>query len=57
MVVYGDFTEKLLWGGKVVGVRVALRSARPAAVKDLVKQAWLNKAPKALHALKAQPGA
>ena len=57
LALYGDFTEKLLWGDKVVGVRVALRSARPAAVKDLVHQAWLNRAPKALHAVKAQPGA
>jgi hypothetical protein len=47
--MYGEFTEKLLWGGKVVGVRVALESATPAAVKNLVLQAWVNKAPKSLR--------
>jgi hypothetical protein len=33
------FIEKLLWGGKVVGVRVALAKAVPSAVKALVAQA------------------
>lgn len=49
VAMYGEFTEKLLWGGKVVGVRVALESATPAAVKNLVLQAWVNKAPKSLR--------
>jgi hypothetical protein len=33
------FIEKLLWGGKVVGIRVALAQATPSAVKALVVQA------------------
>ena len=48
LAMYPEFTEKLLWGGKVVGVRVSLASASPVAVKELVRQAWEAKAPKAL---------
>jgi hypothetical protein len=33
------FVEKLLWGGKVVGIRVTLAEATPSAVKALVVQA------------------
>ncbi len=54
LAIYGDFAEKLLWGGKAVGVRLALESAPQAAVKALVRQAWENKAPKSLR--NAQPG-
>ena len=43
-----EFAEKLLWGGKVVGLRVALAAAPPATVRRLVRQAWANKAPGAL---------
>jgi hypothetical protein len=38
------FLEKLLWGGKAVGLRVELERARPAAVKALVRQAYAHKA-------------
>lgn len=48
--MYPEWTEKLLWGGKVVGIRVALASAPAAAVKALIKHAWEHKAPKALLA-------
>ena len=43
LAAYPDFTEKLPWGGKVVGIRVALTKAAPAVVKALVKQAYKNK--------------
>lgn len=47
-----DCLEKLLWGGKVVGLRVDLAKARSrtqvAMVKRLVSQAWACKAPKAV---------
>ena len=46
LVLYPEFVEKLLWGGKVVGVRVALASAHAGAVKKLVRQAWEYKSPK-----------
>jgi hypothetical protein len=49
LAMYSEFTEKLLWGGKVVGVRLTLESAPQAAVKNLVRQAWANKAPKSLR--------
>lgn len=39
-----EFLEKLMWGGKVVGLRVALPSASPAVVKALVQQAHAQKA-------------
>lgn len=40
MALYPDFIEGLLWGGKVVGLRVALSSAKPAVVKALVTKAY-----------------
>ena len=43
--------EKLLWGGKVVGVRVLLSQAKPAQVNRLISQAWASKAPKKLVAM------
>ena len=48
LATYPEFVEKLLWGGKVVGVRVTLDNADPAVLKRLVEQAWVSKAPKAL---------
>jgi len=44
--LYSSFAEKLLWGSKVLGVRVELAKADAAVVKRLVKQAWEHKAPK-----------
>jgi hypothetical protein len=52
LAMYPSFTEKLLWGGKVVGVRVSLPLAEPPAVKALVRAAWEHKAPKALRLVK-----
>src|SRR5216117_4085826 len=42
----GELLEKLTWGGKVVGLRVALAAAVPSVVKQLISHAWKNKAPK-----------
>ena len=42
--------EKLWWGKKVVGVRVALAKAPAAEVRRLLENAWRRKAPKALLA-------
>lgn len=44
------FIEKLLWGKRVVGLRIALDKAKPATVKKLLSQAWSGKAPKRLVA-------
>jgi hypothetical protein len=40
LVIYPEFVEKLLWGAKVVGLRVTLASATPAAVRSLVSRAY-----------------
>jgi len=48
LALYSDFTEKLSWGRKVVGLRLVLAPAPAAAVRHLVRQAWAAKAPKAL---------
>ncbi len=45
-----EFLEKLLWGGKVRGLRVKLAQPKPAVVFRLIEQAWAAKAPKALLA-------
>jgi YjbR len=46
LAAYADFTEKLLWGSKVVGIRVALARAKPSAVKVMVRQAYEYKSAK-----------
>lgn len=51
LALHGEFVEKLFWGGKPVGLRVSLAKADAAAVRDLVRQAWENKAPKRLLTL------
>jgi hypothetical protein len=40
LVLYPQFVEKLLWGGKVVGLRVALATAQVGVVKSLVGKAY-----------------
>ena len=40
LAMHPEWTEKLLWGGKVRGLRVTLARARAAAVKALVTQAY-----------------
>ena len=39
LAMYPEWAEKLLWGGKVVGLRITLAAAPAAAVKALVRQA------------------
>ncbi|MEP7301730.1 MAG: MmcQ/YjbR family DNA-binding protein [Caldimonas sp.] len=38
--------EKLLWGGRVVGVRILLAEAERPLVERLLGQAWLRKSAK-----------
>jgi hypothetical protein len=40
LAMYPDFTEKLFWGSKVLGLRVDLAKATPAVVKTLVDTAY-----------------
>jgi hypothetical protein len=46
--LYPLFTEKVFWGGKVVAIRVILAKARASVVEELLRKAWLRKAPKKL---------
>ena len=48
LAMHPECVEKLMWGQKVVGLRVSLEAAAPALVKDLVKKSWQAKAPKTL---------
>jgi hypothetical protein len=49
----GGSVEKLFWGAKVVGLRITLSKARPEVVTDLLRHAWLRKAPKKIAAVAA----
>lgn len=48
LAAHSGYVEKLLWGKKVMGLRVDLRRAKAAVVSELLKQAWEAKAPKSL---------
>lgn len=50
LVLEPSSLEKLLWGKRVVGLRITLKKARPATVARLLSQAWTGKAPKRLAA-------
>jgi len=50
LAMYPDFSEPLLWGKKVLGLRVTLAHAEPEAVHHWVTAAWRAKAPKRLVA-------
>ena len=44
LAMHPDWAEKLTWGGKVVGLRITLAPAPPAAVKALVGKAYERRA-------------
>jgi hypothetical protein len=46
--LYPAFIEKLIWAGKVRGLRIELAGAVPAVVLSLVRAAWEAKAPRKL---------
>ena len=48
LTLHPDFAEKLMWGTRAAGLRVALAKAKPSVVSQLVHKAWANKAPKRL---------
>jgi hypothetical protein len=54
LAMYPEHMSKLLWGGKVVGLRIELLKASTAVVKDLVTFAWESKAPR-VAPLKRRP--
>jgi hypothetical protein len=43
LAVHGDYVQKLFWGGKVVGLQIALHGANPKVVKALICAAWKAK--------------
>ena len=45
-----EAAQTLLWGKRVVGLRVELAKAKAPLVKRLLEQAWSRKAPKRLLA-------
>ncbi len=54
LALAADGVEALHWGGKVVGLRVALATATRATVVHLLDAAWRKKAPRALAAERAK---
>jgi hypothetical protein len=40
LAMHPEYMSKLLWGGKVVGLRIELPHAQPGVVRDLVEVAW-----------------
>lgn len=48
IAMFPDAYEKLWWGKKVTGIKVALAKADASDVKDLLYSAWKQKAPKRL---------
>ena len=55
LAVDGAFVEKLLWGSKAIGLRVALAKAPPSRVRALVLQAYTNKVAKPKRATAKAP--
>jgi hypothetical protein len=55
LAMYPEFVEKLLWGGKVVGVRINLPNAQVAAVKSVVRAAYEIKSLSAPTSPRARP--
>jgi hypothetical protein len=49
LAMHPDCLEKLFWGGKAVGLKVALPKASSAVARDLLLSAWKAKAPKSLQ--------
>jgi len=45
-----DVFGELWWGKRLVGVKVDLASADPTRVQELLTEAWLRRAPRALAA-------
>ena len=46
LALYPEWAEKLLWGGKVRGLRITLASAAAPAVKALILRAYETRARK-----------
>lgn len=56
LAMYPEFTEKLLWGSKVLGLRVRLALAQPSVVKSLVAKAYETRVRKDAGPKRVKPG-
>ena len=43
LALYPNFLEKLLWGSKVLGLRLHLQSATPSTVKSLIDKSYATR--------------
>ena len=50
LALYPEWTEKLMWGKRALGLRIALRKADAKVVLPLVRKAWEHRAPARLAA-------
>jgi len=48
LAMYPGYIEKLWWGKKVQGLRIAMAKAQSHVVESLIRAAWAGKAPKSL---------
>jgi len=48
LLMHAAFFKQRHWGSKVVGLRVDLSKAKLKVVKELIRQAWTDKAPNSL---------
>jgi len=55
LAMFPDAYEPLLWGKKVMGLRVTLAAAREPDVRDLLAAAWRRRAPKTAKAKQSVP--
>lgn len=53
---HAAFVSDLLWGKKTVGLRVELAGLPVAVMEELVRSAWLSKAPKRLAEMQRREG-
>lgn len=55
LALYPEFIETLLWGTKVLGLRVALATAKPTVVKSLLGKAYDTRVKKDANAKTSTP--
>lgn len=55
LALYPEFIEKLLWGGKVMGLRITMESAKAAVVRSLVDKAYRTRVRKDADQKAAKP--
>jgi len=55
LAIHPKVLEKLVWGGRVRGLRVSLSRAPAGVVNDLIRAAWERKAPKRLVETSQKP--